>query len=372
MTHIKNVLAIWTTAPVLIFCASTAWAEAQWWDWEYQGDVPLTDAHPALWLTDHPPLSDFTDLDGREELSYWQGVFVRRPTTTSDEWGNIVDCPDCVNGKKLFLKSDIRWDGLLIRETDSTREGWTKSQGFWPTAADEGCPGQVDTSPFPHFGEAGWHIPASGIGNPGCFAGGATVEVRYRWTCNLAECPDDGETSGVMPFAYPASGKNPVVMKYDSTRGDHLQFNRGFAGEWPEVDLGDDWVVVRMVFGSSWDGLDYYIHDDGSLEPGTSTNRGADWQDASGNNQFGRNELEKVIIYPNAWDAPGQDNKGFKGGDTASVDTMFLVGGGSADFELDYIRWAFNKKVAPVPIPEPTMLLLFGAAMPLLLRRRRN
>ena len=352
MTHIKNVLAIWTTAPVLIFCASTAWAEAQWWDWEYQGDVPLADAHPALWLTDHPPYSYFTDLDGREELSYWEGIFVRRPTTTSDEWGNIVDCPGCIGGKRFSQTTDHTWDGLLIRSVEPTRAGWTKAQGFWPTATDEGCNGQVDTSPYPHFGEAGWHIPATNIGNPNCFAGGATVEVRYRWTGDPTqaysispggpECVDG--SAGAMPNAYPASGKNPALMRTDTVKGDFIQFSMGVGGERPEIDIGDEWIVMRWVINSSWEGLDYYVHDDGSLEPGTEATRGAAW-DSDGPL---RNELQRILTMPNmAFGHPSQDNKGWKGGETGSANGMFLMGGGTADFDVDYIRWAFGNRVPP-------------------------
>ena len=161
-----------------------------------------------------------------------------------------------------------------------------------------------------------------------------------------------------------------AILGNDSTRGDYIEFVTW--GTRPHIDIGDDWVVVRMVVGSSWEGMDYYIHDDGSLEPGTGDNRGADWQDASGNNQFGRDETVRVLTFNNPFPgaAPEQNNRGWKEIETATMDGTLWLGGGNATFEVDYIRWAFDTAVAPTVIPEPATMALVGLDGLLLTRKR--
>ena len=346
----------------VVVCSSfcfVAQAETVWWDWEYNGDLPLNQAHPALWLKDHPNTSYVEDAG---LVTCIGDRKCRRPTSTTDEWADVVDCPSCIGGKYLAHKSDSKWDGVVILPGD-------KTQGYWPSAASEGCPGNADASPFPHWTEAGWYVPGTGLGNPGCFAGGATIEVRYRWHGDLNNGPYSSSAPnkvGLMPFAYP-SMQYQALLAHRSDIGDYIEFATW--GDRPHVDIGDDWVVVRMIMGSSWDGLDYFVHDDGSLEVGTSDDRGAAWT-ATGN-QFSRNEFEKVVTfanpYPNA--APQQNDKGWKGFETAGRE-FFAIGSG-ADMDLDYIRWAFDQKVYPVPEPAAGMVLL-GLSSTLLLRRRQR
>lgn len=153
---------------------------------------------------------------------------------------------------------------------------------------------------------------------------------------------NDGNQAGLMPFAFP-SMQYQAQLFIDEERGDYIEFATW--GDRPEVDVGDDWIVVRMVMGSSWEGLDYYIHNDGSLEdgggaPGNGSGvdtRGAAWLPE---------ELTRVITQPNtAYGDLSQNNKGWKGFETAGL-ASFIAGSG-ANMDLDYIRWVFDKLVPP-------------------------
>jgi len=345
----------------VVVCSSfcfVAQAETVWWDHEFDGTTTPSAGHVAMTHTSVP----------------------------ADD--AIVNCPNCVGGKYFSMRGLHKWSYAMVQlnTPDPNTDGdnnpstnspaWDKAAGYWPRPADIGCPGNADASPFPHWAEAGWYVPGTGLGNPGCFAGGATIEIRYKWTCEngrgQCDAAVDDNSEGGLPLMYPPM-QYQGLMRTDNARGDYIQFATW--GTRPEIDIGDDWVVVRMVVGSSWEGMDYYIHDDGSLEPGTSNNRGADWQDASGNNQFGRDELARVVTFNNPYPsfAPEQNNRGWKGFETGGGNNFpNLFGGGNATFEVDYMRWAFDKKVAPVVIPEPATMALVGLGALLCFKRRRR
>ena len=143
-----------------------------------------------------------------------------------------------------------------------------------------------------------------------------------------------------------------ALLRTDDPRGDYIEFATW--GTRPETDIGDDWVVVRMVVNNSWDGLDFYIHDDGSLMELPTGELVPAWT----TNGPMRNELEQVVGYdPTPLFAGGPpppqslldaaETMGWKGFEDATISEVQRLGGGQALFEVDYIRWAFDKKVAP-------------------------
>ena len=300
--------------------AGLAEAETKWWDWEYNGDVA-----PA-----------------GSNISGFPMLAVGGPTT-------LMDCPECIGGKYLHNETTSKWNGGLSIQTGNP------AQGFWPSAASAGCPGEPSND-INDVAVPGKYGPGTGWGNPSCMPGGATVEVRYRWTCGSPggpPCIIDSE--GLMPFAYPPM-QYQALLRTDNDRGDYIQFAWwGSAGARPEIDIGDDWLVTRMVFGSSLEGLDYYVHDDGSLEEGTALDRGALW---TANGPF-RDELVRLIDQPNVifGGHDSQEGVGWKGFESAGGE-LFQIGTGGTDanpaeFDLDYIRWVFDKRVAP---SEPSTL----------------
>ena len=375
-----NCVRVFTAVVVWSSFCFVAQAETVWWDHEYNASTMLNHASPDA--------HTFPGQSYTSDVIYYNDSVSNSTIGTSGGTASLVSCPTCVGGNYFRMEGNRKWqNGIYINQTpDPNTDGdnnpgtntpaWNKAAGYWPQPSDVGCPGNFDASPFPHWKESGWYIPGTGLGNSGCMAGGATIELRYKWTCESGTGCDAahkiGNREGGMPLMYPPM-QYQGMMYTRSDIGDYIEFATW--GDRPHVDIGDDWVVVRMVVGSSWEGLDYYIHDDGSMEPGTGDNRGADWQDASGNNQFGRDETVRVVTFANPFPgaAPEQNDRGWKGFETGGGgDYSTRISSGDAVLEVDYIRWAFDKKIAPTIIPEPATMALVGLGALLCLKRRRR
>jgi len=350
--RVVTAVVVWSS-----FCFM-AQAETVWWDHEYNGTGTPSASHAAM--------SQGAVVSGSE---------------------SIVSCPTCIGGSYYQATGLGKWQsGVFINtQPDANTDGdnkahtnptpWDKAAGYWPRPHHAACPGNADASPFPHWKESGWYVPGTGLGNSSCYPGDgpATLEIRFKWTCDGpgGECRVNDE--GGLPLMYP-NMQYQGLLRSNAQGFDSNYIEFATWGSRPTVDIGDDWVVIRMVVRSSWEGLDYYIHDDGSMEPGTSGNRGADWQDASGNNQFGRDETARVVTFNNPYPgaAPEQNNRGWKGFETATMDGTVWLLGGNATFQVDYIRWAFDTAVDPVVIPEPATMALVGLGALLCLKRRRR